>query len=82
MKLFVLLTYNKSYNKILLCMLALINSEKAETVEKIFIFLKINFQLNLELITVDFGKAGLKAISKTFPNARIFPCHYVYILKI
>ncbi len=38
MKLFVLLSYNKICNKILLCMLALINNENAETIEKILNF--------------------------------------------
>ena len=57
-------------------MLAFINNENAETIEKIFNFLKINFHLNPELITVDFGKAGLKAISKIFPKIRIFPCYF------
>ena len=63
-------------------MLALINNENAETIEKILNFLKINFQLNPELITVDFGKAGLKAINKIFPNARIFPCYFHMIRRL
>ena len=39
-KLFVLLSYNKKFNKLLLCALALIYNENIETLEEIFKYLK------------------------------------------
>ena len=51
LKLFVLLCYNKKYNKILLCTLALIYNENKEILEEIFKFLKKNFNFQPSLIT-------------------------------
>ena len=76
LKLFVLLCYNKKYNKILLCTLALIYNENKETLEEIFKFLKKNFNFQPSLITVDLGKAGYIAIKNIFPNTRIYPCYF------
>ncbi len=82
MKLFVLLSYNKLKNKILLCTMALIYNENTETLETIFKFLKINYFFNPTLITVDFGKAGLKVITKLLPKTRIFPCYFHLIRRL
>jgi hypothetical protein len=46
--------------------MALIYKENTETLETMFNYLKINYFFNPSLITVDFGKAGLKVISKLF----------------
>ena len=81
-KLFVLLSYNKKFNKILLCTLALIYNEIIETLEEIFKYLKKNFNFNPDLITVDFGKAGYIAIKNIFPNIRIFPCYFHLIRRM
>ena len=82
MKLFILLAYNKNLNKILLCMMALIFNENKETLESIFKFLKLNYEFDPQLITVDFGKAGYNAISNIFPKARIFPCYFHLIRRL
>ena len=82
MKLFALLCYNKKSNKILLCMLALIYNENAETLETIFNFLKHNYFFKPDLITLDLGKAGLKAIKSIYPDIRIFPCYFHLIRRI
>lgn len=81
-KLFVLLSYNKKFNKLLLCALALIYNENIETLEEIFKYLKKNFNFNPDLITVDFGKAGYIAIKNIFPNIRIFPCYFHLIRRM
>ena len=82
MKLFVLLAYNIRLNKILLCMLALIANENTETLEMILKYLKNNFYFKPDLITVDLGRAGLKAIQKVYPNTRLFPCFFHIIIRI
>ena len=45
MKLFVLLAYNKTKNKILLCIMALIYNENCETLECIFKYLQNNYYI-------------------------------------
>ena len=80
LKLFVLLCYNKKYNKILLCIFALIYNENIETLEVIFKYLKMNFNFQPEFITVDFGKAGYIEIKNIFLNTRIFPC-YLHLIR-
>ena len=82
MKLFAFLSYNKNLNKILLCMLALIYNENTETLETIFNYLKHNYFFKPDLITLDLGKAGLKAIKNVYPDVRIFPCYFHLIRRI
>lgn len=62
--------------------MALINNENTETLETIFKFLIINYYFNPSLITVDFGKASLKVITKLFPKTRIFPCYFHLIKRL
>ena len=82
LKLFVFLTYNKKLNKNLLCLLALIYNENFETICEIFNFLKKNYNFYPKIITVDFGKAGYKAIQKVFPKTRIFTCYFHLIRRL
>ena len=82
LKLFVLLCYNKKYNKILLCAFALIYNENYETLVTIFKFLKTNYNFQPDLFTVDFGRAGYTAIKNIFPNTRIFPCYFHLIRRL
>ena len=82
LKLFVILTYNKKLNKTLLCLLALIYNENFETISEIFNFLKKNYNFYPKIITVDFGKAGYKAIQQSFPKTRIFTCYFHLIRRL
>jgi len=81
MKLFVIVTYNKKLNKTLLCNLSLIYNENVETIEKLLEFLKDVYNFNPNLITIDLGKAGYKAVTNIFPKCRIFPCYFHIIRR-
>ena len=37
---------------------------------------------NPKLITVDFGRAGIKTIGNVFPNTRIYPCYFHLVRKM
>ena len=82
MKLFELLAYNNKFNKIYLCLMALIYNENKETLEAIFNFLKLNYNFYSNLFTVDFGKAGYLAIQNIFSKTRIFPCFFHLIRRL
>ena len=82
MKLFVVLAYNKKFNSINLCVLALIYNENQETIEAIFNFLKINYNFYPKLFTVDFGKAGYLVLQHVFPKTRIFTCYFHLIRRL
>ena len=78
MKLFVILSYNKKLNIILLCILALIYNKNKETLEKLFTYLKLNFSFNPKLYTIYLGKAGYIAIKKYSLKLAFF--HVISIL--
>ena len=63
-------------------MLALIYNENRETIETILKYLKLNFNFNPPVITLDFGKAGYLAFKNIFPKTRIFPCYFHLILRL
>ena len=68
LKLFVILAYNEKSNKTLLYLLSLIYNENFETIYKIFEYLMETYNFNQKLSTVDFGKAGYKALLNVFPH--------------
>ena len=63
-------------------MLALIYNENIETFETIYNYLKLNYNIQPPLITIDFCKANYIAIKKIFPNTRIFPCYFHLIRRL
>ena len=72
----------KNNNKTLLCMLALIYNENRVTIETILKYLKLNFNFNPPVITIDFGEAGYSALKNIFPKTRIFPCYFHLIRRL
>ena len=63
-------------------MLALIYNENRETIENILKYLKLNFNFNPPVITLDFRKVGYLAFKNIFPKTRIFPCYFHLIRRL
>ena len=61
-KLFVLLAFNQSKYKTILCNLSLIENENTETFITILSHLKNKYNFNPQKISIDFSKAEFKAI--------------------
>ena len=80
--LFIILAYNEKLNKTLLCTINLIYNENKETFSEIFKFLKLTYQFNSKLFTVDLARGCYLAILEQFPNCRIFPCYFHIIRRL
>ena len=73
LKMWILLAYNKILNKIIICNISLIKNENFETFDVIIKYLKIEYNFNPSIMTVDFNKAAFKAFKLNFNNIRFVP---------
>ena len=72
----ILLSYNKNGNKILIYNISLIKNENFETFDSIINYLKNNYQFEPKVMIVDFCKTAYKAFKTNYKNIRMFACFF------
>ena len=82
LKMWILLSYNKKYNKILICNISLIKNENLETYKKILLYLKDTFNFKPEIMTVDFCKAAYIAFKNIYKDIIMVPCFFHLIQRL
>ena len=81
-KIWILIAFNKSLFKTLLCCISIIKNENKETILTILDYLSLKYNFNPNIITLDFGRGPYVAFKTKFPNCRIFPCFFHFIQRI
>lgn len=73
---YIMISYNKNENKIFICNISLIKNDNFETFNSIINYLKLNYQFELTIMTVDICKAVYKAFKTNYKNIRMVPFNF------
>ena len=76
LKMWIMLSYNKKYNKILICNISLIKNKNLETFKNIISYLKETYNFNPKIMTVNFCKAAYIAFKNIYKDIVMVPCFF------
>ena len=78
----IMLSYNKKYNKFLICNISLIKNENIETFKCIINHLKETYNFNPKIMTVDFCKAAYITFKNTYKDIIMVPCFFHLLQRL
>ena len=81
-KLWILLAFNNTLMKTLLCTISLIKNENKETVTALLDYLHLKYNFQPKKITLDFGRDPISAFKNKYPNCTIVPCFFHFLQRI
>ena len=81
-KIWILLSFNKTLFKTLLCCISIIKNENKEIILTILYYISLKYNFNPNIITLDFGRGPYVAFKTKFPNCRVFPFFSFYTENI
>ena len=82
LKMWIMLSYNKKYNKFLICNISLIKNENIETFKSIITYLKETYNFNQKIMTVDFCKAAYITFKNTYKDIIMVPCFFHLLQRL